>query len=78
LVEAVRGYAAHEKDTFEALTAARSKATSAQLSAKDLSDPAALQRLQDAQTTLSSALSRLLLTPGPEGQSGLSGFSEPI
>lgn len=61
LVETVKGYAAHEKETFEAVTAARSKATSVQLSAKDLSDPAALQRLQEAQATLSSALSRLLL-----------------
>ena len=61
LVETVKGYAAHEKETFEAVTAARSKATSLQLTSKDLSDPAALQRLQEAQSTLSSALSRLLL-----------------
>ena len=61
LVETVKGYAAHEKETFEAVTAARSKATSLQLSAKDLSDPAALQRMQEAQATLSSALSRLLV-----------------
>ena len=61
LVETVKGYAAHEKETFEAVTAARSKATSLQISPEDLSDPAALQRLQEAQSTLSSALSRLLL-----------------
>ena len=61
LVETVKGYAAHEKETFEAVTAARSKAASLQLTSKDLSDPAALQRLQEAQSTLSSAISRLLL-----------------
>ena len=61
LVEVVKGYAAHERETLQAVTEARANATSVKLSAQDLSDPAALQRLQQAQGALSSALSRLLL-----------------
>jgi LemA protein len=61
LVEVVKGYAAHERETLEAVTNARAKATSVQLSATDLSDPAAMQRLQAAQGALSSALARLMV-----------------
>jgi LemA protein len=61
LVEVVKGYAAHEKNTLQAVTDARSKATSVRLTTKDLSNPEALQRLQQAQGTLASALSRLLV-----------------
>ena len=61
LVETVKGYAAHERETLEAVTNARAKATSVQLSASDLSDPAAMQRLQAAQGALSSALARLMV-----------------
>ena len=61
LVETVKGYASHERGTLEAVINARSKATSVKLSTEDLSDPAALQRLQQSQGELSSALSRLLL-----------------
>ena len=61
LVETVKGYASHERGTLEAVINARSKATSVKLSADDLSDPAALQRLQQSQGELSSALSRLLM-----------------
>jgi LemA protein len=61
LVETVKGYATHERETLEAVINARSKATSVKLSADDLSDPAALQRLQQSQGELSSALSRLLV-----------------
>ncbi len=61
LVETVKGYAAHERETFEAVINARAKATSVKLSADDLGDPAALQRLQQSQGELSSALSRLLV-----------------
>ena len=61
LVATVKGYAAHEKETLEAVTAARSRATGVQVAPQDLSDPAALQRLQQAQGELSSALSRLLV-----------------
>lgn len=61
LVETVKGYATHERETLEAVINARAKATSVKVSADDLSDPAALQRMQQSQGELSSALSRLLV-----------------
>lgn len=61
LVETVKGYASHERETLEAVINARSKATSVRLSADDLSDPAAVERVQQSQGELSSALSRLLV-----------------
>jgi LemA protein len=61
LVQTVKGYAAHEKETLENVVAARAKATQVQLSANDLSDAAAMSKLTAAQGELSSALSRLLL-----------------
>ncbi len=61
LVETVKGYASYERETLEAVINARAKATSVKLSADELSDPAALQKLQQSQGELSSALSRLLV-----------------
>ncbi len=61
LVETVKGYAKHEQETLQAVVDARSKAGSTQISAKDLSDPAAMQQMQAAQGQLSSALSKLLV-----------------
>ena len=61
LVETVKGYASHERETLEAVINARAKATSVKLSADDLSDPAAFERLQQAQGQISSSLSRLLV-----------------
>ncbi|ADW17774.1 LemA family protein [Desulfobulbus propionicus DSM 2032] len=61
LVETVKGYAAHEQATLEAVISARAKATSVQLSTKDLSNPATMQQLQEAQGGLSSALARLMV-----------------
>jgi LemA protein len=61
LVETVKGYASHERETLEAVINARAKTTSLKLSTEELSDPAALQKLQQAQGQLSSALSRLLV-----------------
>jgi LemA protein len=59
LVETVKGYAAHEKETLEAVVAARAKATSIQLDANDLT-PEKLKQFEAAQGELHSALGRLL------------------
>ena len=61
LVETVKGYASHEKETLQAVVEARAKATSVQLSAKDLGNAQAMQKMLDAQGGLSSALSRLMV-----------------
>jgi len=61
LVATVKGYASHEKETLEAVINARAKATSVQIATKDLSNPAAMQQLQDVQGGLSSALARLMV-----------------
>lgn len=61
LVETVKGYAKHERKTLEAVISARARATSVQISPKDLSDPAAMQQFQEAQGGLSSALARLMV-----------------
>jgi LemA protein len=61
LVEVVKGYAAHEKETLEAVVEATSKATSVKLSMEDLGKADAMQKLQQAQGELSSALSRLMV-----------------
>ena len=61
LVETVKGYASHEKETLEAVIEARSKATSVQLAPKDLGNAQAMQEMLQAQGGLSSALSRLMV-----------------
>jgi LemA protein len=61
LVETVKGYASHERETLEAVINARAKATSATVSSEQLGDAAAMQRLQSAQGELSSALARLMV-----------------
>lgn len=60
LVNTVKGYAAHEKETFTAVIEARSKATSTTIDANNL-DAASMQKFQAAQQGLSSALSRLMV-----------------
>ena len=59
LVNTVKGYAAHETQTFTAVTEARAKATSINLSAENLT-PEALAQFQNAQAGISSALGRLI------------------
>lgn len=61
LVEVVKGYAAHEKETLEAVINARAKATAVNINASDLGNPEAMQRLGAAQGALSSALARLMV-----------------
>ncbi len=60
LVATVQGYAKQEKDVLTAVTEARAKATSINLTADDLTDPAKVKALQDAQAQLTGALGRLL------------------
>ena len=60
LVNTVKGYASHEKDTLEAVTRARAAATSFQITPEVLNNPAAFQKFQQVQGELSSALSRLM------------------
>lgn len=61
LVATVQGAAEFEKSTLTQVIEARSKATSIQLSAEDLTAEN-LQRFQQAQRALSGALSRLMVT----------------
>ena len=59
LVETVKGYAAHEKQTLEDVVAARSKATSITLDPSNMT-PEKLKEFQQAQGELGSALGRLI------------------
>ena len=61
LVNTVKGAANFEQETLSAVTNARARATSINLSADDLSDPAKLQQFQEAQAGLGGALGRLLV-----------------
>jgi len=61
LVETVKGYASHEKETLLAVTEARASVGKTQIKTGDLADPAAMQKFQQAQGALSGALSRLLV-----------------
>lgn len=63
LVETVKGYAEHERETLEAVVQARAKATQVQteLTPEAMNDPATLQKFQAAQNELGSALGRLMV-----------------
>ena len=61
LVETVKGYAAHEKDTLTAVTNARASVGKVNISTKDIGNAAAMQSFQKAQGSMTSALSRLLV-----------------
>ncbi|AQQ68042.1 hypothetical protein Mag101_10640 [Microbulbifer agarilyticus] len=61
LVKTVQAYAAHEKETLEAVTEARAKVNSMQVNSDIINDPAKLQQFEAAQSQLSSALSRLMV-----------------
>lgn len=62
LVNTVRGAADFEQETLTAVINARSQATSINVSAADLNDPAKIAQFQEAQQQLSGALSRLLVS----------------
>ena len=59
LVNTVKGYAAHEKETLDAVVTARTRATQMTVNADDLT-PEKLQAYQKAQGEVGSALGRLL------------------
>lgn len=61
LVEVVKAYAKHEKETLTAVTEARAKVGSIQMSKAMIDNPAEIARFQAAQGAMSSALSRLMV-----------------
>jgi len=61
LVNVVKGYAAHERETLEAVTEARAKVGSLQVTPQMLNDPQSFKQFEDAQAGLTSALSRLMV-----------------
>jgi LemA protein len=60
LVNTVKGYAAHEKDTLEAVISSRAKATAVTIDPTKL-NAEKMKEFQDAQNGLSQALGRLLV-----------------
>jgi LemA protein len=60
LVETVKGYATHEQETFTKVVEARAQATATKIDPANLT-PEAIKQFQDAQGSLSSALSRLMV-----------------
>lgn len=60
LVETVKGETSFEQETLTRVIEARSRATAIQVSPETLNDPQAMERFQQAQGQLGSALSRLL------------------
>jgi LemA protein len=61
LVATVKGYAAQEKSVLVEVTEARAKATSVNVDANTITDPAKFQQFQQAQNALSGSLGRLML-----------------
>jgi len=61
LVETVKGYIKHERETLEAVIAARNSAvTSLKNAAASPGDPAAMKQLADTQAVLTGAMGRLM------------------
>ena len=62
LVETAKGYMKHERETLEAVIAARNEAVNANSqAARNPGDPQAMQQLGNAEAALTGALSRLLV-----------------
>jgi len=60
LIEAVKGYMKHERETLEAVITARNAAADGlRAAAADPTDPAAIQKLASAEATLGGVLGRL-------------------
>lgn len=60
LVETAKGYMKHERETLDAVIKARNQAASAdQEAAEKPGDPAAMQKLQSAETGLTGAMGRM-------------------
>lgn len=60
-VETVKAYAKHERQTLQAVIDARSRVGSVKVSKDMIGDSQAMARFQEAQTTMSNVLSRLLV-----------------
>jgi LemA protein len=61
LVETVKSYAIHEKETLQNVIEARSKATQMNITPETLENPEQFKKFEKAQGALSSALSRLMV-----------------
>ena len=61
LVEVVKGYAKHERETLEAVTEARAKVGTIQMSKDIIDNPNTFAQFQEAQAAMSGALSRLMV-----------------
>jgi len=61
LVEVVKAYAKHERETLTAVTEARAKVGAMQVPKNIIDDPKAFSQFQEAQAGMSSALSRLMV-----------------
>ncbi len=61
LVETVKAYASHEKETLQAVTNARAKLGQVNITPNNLGDAAAIEKYVAAQGQVTSALSRLLV-----------------
>ncbi len=62
LVETVKGYAAQEREVLREVTEARARASQIKVDASTVTDPAKFKEFQDAQSALTGALGRLLVT----------------
>lgn len=60
LAETAKGYATHERETFERVIEARSKATQVQIDTDNLNDPDAIRQFNESQDALTQVFSRLL------------------
>lgn len=61
LVEVVKAYAKHERETLTAVTEARAKVGALQVNKDIINNPKAFSQFQEAQAGMTSALSRLMV-----------------